>query len=57
MPEIGSTVIMAGRRGKKICVGRVAGLNKAKINNHTTIISAVYPKEFFDEVVTMNRVK
>lgn len=56
LPEVGDTVIMAGRMGEAICKGRITKVSHGKMNDHTTLISAVYPKKHFDEVVTMKRI-
>ena len=55
LPRKGDTVTMTGRRGEVICQGKVLKINNAKINNHTVVISISYPKEYFDQAVTMKR--
>lgn len=55
LPEAGDVVVMAGRMGESICQGKVTKIYLAKVNNRTTLVSAVYAKEHFDDVVTMKR--
>ncbi len=55
LPAVGDSVIMVNRYGESICNGIVNRVNCAEKNNKTPLISASFPKEFFDEVVTIKR--
>lgn len=55
LPKEGDKVILTGRKGEEICTGRVVKINDSKANNATAIISVVYDKAYFEEVITMKR--
>ncbi|TCO71462.1 NADH-quinone oxidoreductase subunit I [Marinisporobacter balticus] len=55
LPNIGDVVDMVGRKGEEICKGRVTRINNGKANHNTVVISATYPKEYFQEVISMKR--
>lgn len=57
LPEIQDEVEMIGRKGENICRGKVIKINKSKANNQTTIVSVAYPKTYFHEVISMERLK
>jgi Fe-S-cluster-containing hydrogenase component 2 len=57
LPNVNDVVTVAGRRGEDVCQGRIVKINNSKKNNNTVLISAAYPKEFFDEAITMKRLK
>ncbi|HYE82902.1 MAG TPA: 4Fe-4S binding protein [Clostridia bacterium] len=57
LPKVGDTVTAAGRRGQEICRGKIIKVTQSKASNRTAMISMAYPKQFFDEVVTMKRLK
>lgn len=55
LPKVGDTVVMADRMGEGVCKGQITKINSAKVNNGTTLITALYPKKHFHQVVTMKR--
>lgn len=55
LPEKGDTVEMVDRHGKTICLGTVLRVNNAASNDHTAVVSAAYPKEFFEDIVNIRR--
>ncbi|KUO77641.1 MAG: 4Fe-4S ferredoxin [Clostridia bacterium BRH_c25] len=57
LPKVGDTVAAAGRNGQEICQGKIVKVFQSKVGNKTVLISMVYSKQFFDEVVTMKRLK
>ncbi|MDD3904308.1 MAG: 4Fe-4S dicluster domain-containing protein [Sphaerochaeta sp.] len=57
LPEVGQSVTMANRFGEEICVGTVLKVLTLKRNDKTAVISVSYPKEFFEDVITMKRLK
>jgi Fe-S-cluster-containing hydrogenase component 2 len=56
LPEEGQEVIMVNRMGEQVCRGTVIKVNNSKRNNKTPIISAVFDKRHFDEVVSIKRI-
>lgn len=56
-PQKGDIVQLVGRKGEKVCSGTVVGIQNGKKNDRTAIVSVVYPKIFFDEVISMERIK
>jgi Fe-S-cluster-containing hydrogenase component 2 len=55
LPTIGQKVIAVDRQGKEVCEGTVIKIYKNKINDQTVIITMVYPKNYFHEVISMKR--
>lgn len=55
LPKVGDIVTAAGRKGEEICSGKVVRINNAKGNNRTALVSIAYPKEYFDDVITIKR--
>lgn len=55
LPQAGDAVVMTGRLGQDICPGRVIRVNNARANNRTALVTAAYPKEYFDHAVSMKR--
>lgn len=55
LPQVNDDVVVAGRKGEEICRGRVVKINNSRANNGTTLISVVYPKQYFDEAITIKR--
>ncbi|HZK61214.1 MAG TPA: 4Fe-4S binding protein [Anaerovoracaceae bacterium] len=55
LPSIGDNVIMIDRLGEEICQGTVTKINNAKVNINTVVISAIYSKKYFQEVISMKR--
>lgn len=57
LPNVGDTVTAAGRKGQEICPGRIVKVLQSKASNKTVLISMAYSKTFFEDVVTMKRIK
>lgn len=55
LPQVGDAVEMVDRLGNVICKGRVVSINLARRNNRTPVVSAAFPKEWFDHVVSIKR--
>jgi ferredoxin len=55
LPEVGDRVEMAGRLGEVICPGIMIGVSTAARNNRTAVLTAEFPKEFVEEVITIRR--
>ena len=54
-PNPGDTVCMVSRCGEEICEGTVLAVRTPKAYDHTAVVTAVFPKEHFHEVVSMRR--
>ncbi|WP_069997654.1 4Fe-4S binding protein [Cellulosilyticum sp. I15G10I2] len=55
LPRISQKVMAVDRQGQVICEAIVTKINKNKTNDHTAIISMLYPKDLFHDVVSMKR--
>lgn len=55
LPAVGVEVEMVGRHGEVFCNGTILKVNTAKSNGNTAVITAEYPKQYFEEVVSMKR--
>lgn len=55
LPAVGAVVEMVDRHGQVLCKGTVLKVNNAKSNDHTAVVTAEYPKTFFEDVVSMKR--
>ena len=55
LPKVNEEVIAVNREGQSICKGRVIKVNTNKVNDKTTLISMVYPKEYFHDIVSIRR--
>lgn len=53
LPEAGDVVVMVNRFGEEICEGKVIRLLQPKSYDRTTVVTAEFPKAFFEEVVSM----
>jgi Fe-S-cluster-containing hydrogenase component 2 len=56
-PKEGEVVKLVGRKGENVCLGTVVGIQRSKQNDGTAVVSVVYPKTFFDKVISMERKK
>lgn len=56
LPKAGDMVTAADRKGQGLCSGRIIKVLQTKTSNRTALVSMAYPKEFFEDVVTMVRV-
>lgn len=55
LPEAGQEVTLVDRLGQEVCKAEVLRVNKARRNDRTRVISAVFDKDHFFEVVNMKR--
>ena len=57
LPEVGTAVTAADRKGQEVCPGRIVKVLQTKASNKTALVSMAYPKSFFEDVVTIKRIK
>ena len=57
LPNVGDTVTAADRKGKEVCPGKIVKVLQTKASNKTALVSMTYQKTFFEDVVTMKRLK
>jgi len=57
LPEKGRKVTMADRFGRAVCDGEILKVRTSERNDHTAVVSAVYDKKYFLDVVTIIRLK
>jgi Fe-S-cluster-containing hydrogenase component 2 len=57
LPKVGDTVTAVDRKGQEVGLGRIVKVFQSKASNKTALVSIAYPKQFFEEVVTMKRLK
>ncbi len=55
LPEKGQEVTLVDEMGEAICRGKVLRVVNPKQYNHTPLVTAAYPKEFFEQVKSMRR--
>ncbi|MCP4419319.1 MAG: 4Fe-4S ferredoxin [Chloroflexi bacterium] len=55
LPAKHERVSLVNRTGQVVCQGNVKNVVNAKINDCTTLISVIFPKAYFDDVVSMQR--
>jgi len=55
LPSVGDSVTMVNRYGEPVCSGKITRVNCAERNNKTPVITASFPKEYFDEVISIKR--
>ncbi len=55
LPAKHERVALVNRTGQVVCQGNVKNVVNAKINDCTTLISVIFPKVYFDDVVSMQR--
>lgn len=55
LPEEGQAVEMVNRFGGVVCRGTVVKVVLSKKNDRTAVVHAVYPGEFFEDVVNIRR--
>ncbi|HWP50841.1 MAG TPA: 4Fe-4S dicluster domain-containing protein [Clostridia bacterium] len=55
LPVVGAEVEMVGRHGEVYCKGIVLKVNNAKSNGNTAVVTAAYPKLYFEEVISIKR--
>ncbi len=56
LPQVGDTVQAVDRHGKYVCDAKVIRVRNPKSNDHTAIVTIEYPKEHFDEAVSIKRI-
>ena len=56
LPNAGDMVEAVDRYGKTVCDARVIKVLNPKANDHTAVITVVYPKRYFEEAVNMKRI-
>ncbi len=54
-PERGETVSLVNRLGDTVCPGRVESVLSSKSYDHTTLISVAFPKQYYEDVVSMKK--
>ena len=55
LPQKGQTVSLVNRLGNTICQGRVIKVINHDLYDHTTLISVVFPKVHYENVISMKR--
>ncbi|MCR4441466.1 MAG: 4Fe-4S binding protein [Peptococcaceae bacterium] len=55
LPEKGRQVVLVDEMGEPVCRGEVLRVVDIPKNNRTPLITVKYPKEFFEEVKSMQR--
>lgn len=53
LPSVGENVVMVNRKGEPQCTGRVLRVANGTANKKTAVITAVFDKTCFDNVVNM----
>ncbi len=57
LPKSGDIVEAVDRHGAYVCEAEVIRVRNPKSNDHTAIVTIVYPKEYFEEAVNIKRIK
>lgn len=55
LPVKGEKVQLVDRIGEPVCEGTVLSVRNPKINDRTAVVAAEFPKQYFDEVISMKR--
>jgi len=55
LPSVGDTVKLVDRMGDVVCQGEVKRIRANKKFDHTVLITALFDKNYFNEVVSMQR--
>lgn len=55
MPTVGQEVEMVDRFGRTACTGRVIAVSNPARNNRTAVVTAEFPREFAQEVISIRR--
>jgi len=55
LPDVGDSIILVNRLGEKVCQGKIIKISNLKVNDSTTVITAEYSKEYFEQVISMER--
>lgn len=56
LPEVNDIVQAVDRHGNRVCSAEVIKVSNPEFNDHTAVITIVYPKKYFEEVVNMKRI-
>lgn len=54
-PAKGEEVQMVNRLGESLCPGVIVSVANPAVNNRTAVVTAEFPKEFVEEIVSMRR--
>lgn len=57
LPEVNDIVEAVDRHGNILCEAKVIRVRNPKTNDHTAVVTIEYPKEYFEEVVSIKRIK
>ena len=55
MPKEGDEADMIGRDGSFVCKGKVSKVMLSEKFNRTAVVTAEFPAEFVDEVISISR--
>lgn len=55
LPAVGEEVEMVNRLGETVCAGTILSVNSAARNNRTAVVTAEFPKEFVENVISIRR--
>ena len=55
IPEKGQAVKMVDRQGQVVCDGIILRVNNAPANHSTAVVTAVFPKEYYEQVISIRR--
>lgn len=55
LPKVNDRVMLVNRRGIEVCEGKVVKVNCTKANDYTVLLSVVFPKKYFHDVVSIRR--
>lgn len=56
LPAKDQEVTLVDEMGEPVCRGKVLKVMDTKRNNHTPLVTVVYPKDYFEEVKSIKRV-
>ncbi|HOK49980.1 MAG TPA: 4Fe-4S binding protein [Sedimentibacter sp.] len=57
LPEVNDIVEAVDRHGNTLCQAKVIKVRNPKSNDHTAVVTIEYPKEYFEEVISIKRIK
>jgi len=55
LPVAGQEAEMVDRSGRVMCTGRILAVGNSSRNNRTAVVTAEFPGEFVDEVISIRR--
>jgi Fe-S-cluster-containing hydrogenase component 2 len=56
LPKVGDIVEAVDRYGKYVCDAKVIKVRNPKSNDHTAVITIEYPKEHFEDAISIKRI-